>query len=163
MGWEKKIGAKKATYQIFELKKKFELKEKRSQAEPSWGTLIFELKTSWIFSLIYSFFCFNFLFSPPKLGVLRRNSITFTLFCCKWYWFFSYEKRKLDLKKLLSNFRAEKKVRAEGKKVTSRVEPSWKYFSSSYGSSQLGSDSSLEFRYEKQFPVWGFLGLLFKF
>ena len=29
------------------------------------------------------------------------------------------------------------------KKVTSRAEPSWKFFSSSYGSSQLGSDSSL--------------------
>ena len=29
------------------------------------------------------------------------------------------------------------------KKVTSRAEPSWKYFSSSYGSSEPGSDSSL--------------------
>ena len=32
---EKKIGAKRDIYQIFELKKKFELKEKRSRAEPS--------------------------------------------------------------------------------------------------------------------------------
>ena len=33
--------------------------------------------------------------------------------------------------------------RAEVKKVTSQAELSWKTFSSSYGSSQLGSDSSL--------------------
>jgi hypothetical protein len=32
---------------------------------------------------------------------------------------------------------------AEGKKVTSWAEPSWKSFNSSSGSSQLGSDSSL--------------------
>ena len=37
------------------------------------------------------------------------------------------------------NFR----FRAEEKKVTSRAEPSWKSFSSSSGSSQVGSDSSL--------------------
>ena len=32
------------------------------------------------------------------------------------------EKRKLEQKSYISNFRAEKKVRAEGKKVTSRAE-----------------------------------------
>ena len=32
---DEKIGSKKAIYQIFELKKKFELKEKRSRTEPS--------------------------------------------------------------------------------------------------------------------------------
>ena len=34
-------------------------------------------------------------------------------------------------------------IRAEVKKVTSRAEPSWKTFSSSYDLSHLGSDSSL--------------------
>ena len=57
------------------------------------------------------------------------------------------EKRKLELIKLYIKFSSwkkkfepkEKRSRAE----SSRVEPSWKYFSLSYGSSQLGSDSSL--------------------
>ena len=37
MGWEKKIGAKKAIYQIFELKKKVRAEGKKvtSRAEPS--------------------------------------------------------------------------------------------------------------------------------
>ena len=86
-------------------------------SEPSWAELgqIFELKTSWTFSLIYSFFCFNFLFSPHKLVILRRNSITFSLFCCKWYCFFlkmtnfKDEKRKLDLKKIYIKFSSWKK------------------------------------------------------
>ena len=42
-----------------------------------------------------------------------------------------------------SSFLANFQFRAEVKKVTSRAEPSWKSFSSSYDSSQLGSDSSL--------------------
>ena len=44
-----------------------------------------------------------------------------------------------------SDFRAEFFFRADGEKATSRAEPSWKSFSSSYGSSQLGSGSSLQF------------------
>ena len=48
--------------------------------------------------------------------------------------------------------------RAESKKVTSQSEPSWKSFSSSYGSSQLGSDSSLIFSRNKpmDFKTWKF-------
>ena len=45
------------------------------------------------------------------------------------------EKSKSNFQLVLANFR----FRAEWKKVTSRAEPSWKFFSSS----QLGSDSSL--------------------
>ena len=48
-------------------------------------------------------------------------------------------KSKSNFQLVLANFR----FRAEWKKVTSRAEPSWKSFSSSYGSSQLGSGSSL--------------------
>ena len=44
-----------------------------------------------------------------------------------------------------SSFLANFQFRAELKKVTSRAGPSRKSFSSSYVSSQLGSDSSLEF------------------
>ena len=54
-------------------------------------------------------------------------------------------KKNLSGKKCqLSDFRAEFFFRADGEKATSRAEPSWKSFSSSYGASQLGSDSSLE-------------------
>ena len=46
------------------------------------GHFKFRAETSWIFSLIYRFFCFNFLFSPQIFVISRRNSIFFTLFCC---------------------------------------------------------------------------------
>ena len=39
------------------------------------------------------------------------------------------------------------------KMVTSRAEPSWKYFSSSYGSSQLGSGSSLQITTPQEWMV----------
>ena len=58
-------------------------------------------------------------------------------------------KSKSNFQLVLANFR----FRAEWKKVTSRAEPSWKSFSSSYGSSQLGSDSSLEEMYFKMYSI----------
>ena len=59
---------------------------------------------------------------------------------------FSDEKRKLDLKELYIKFSSWKKSSSWRKKghEPSRAEPNWKYFRLSYGSSQLGSDSSLE-------------------
>ena len=50
------------------------------------------------------------------------------------------------IKKMKSKFRLAFPrffIRAQWKKVTSRAKPSWKTFSSSYGSSQLSPDSSL--------------------
>jgi len=49
-------------------------------------------------------------------------------------------------------FSADFRFRAEGEKATSRAEPSWKSVSSSSGSSQLGSDSSLLNIFELVFP-----------
>ena len=54
---------------------------------------------------------------------------------------FSENTREIRKKTQYLNFELKWKVRAEGKNPL--AEPSWKSFSSSYGSSQLGSDSSL--------------------
>ena len=52
--------------------------------------------------------------------------------------------KKNQIKTLISAHLADFWFRAEEEKVTSRAEPSWKSFSLSSGSSQLGSDSSLD-------------------
>ena len=53
-----------------------------------------------------------------------------------------------------ARFSVHFQFRAEVKKVTSRAEPSWKSFNSSYGSSQLGSGSSLILVIHKARILW---------
>ena len=60
-----------------------------------------------------------------------------------WKLWFSYINENLKKIKNFSSFLADFQFRAKGKKVTSRAETSWNSFSSSSGSSKLGSDSSL--------------------
>ena len=56
---------------------------------------------------------------------------------------FSENTREIRKRTQFFNFRTEIKFSSWREKAMSRAEPSWKSFSSSYGSSQLGSESSL--------------------
>ena len=84
----------------------------------------------------YSFFSSNFLLLRKSV-ILRRKSII--------HHKENLEKNPSGKNCIFSNFRAEIFFSSWTKKVTSQAEPSWKSFCSSYGSSQLGSDSSLTF------------------
>ena len=134
----------------------------RFRAEPSWGTLIFELNPSWQ-NIVYFFYPFF-----PQVFIIRfclyiMILINFMIIIYKEIRCFRvklYELWKL-IKDRSSNFGpffgpfsadfwlvfGRFLLPSWVKKVTSRAEPSWKSFSSSYGSSQLGSDSSLIFTY----------------
>ena len=60
---------------------------------------------------------------------------------------FSHFQNKFFIEVNFSSFLAKFQFRAEVKKVTSRAEPSWKFFSSSYGSdSSLKATDSFTFR-----------------
>ena len=132
-----------------------------SRAEPSWGTLISELKPSWtkFFKLIFSP---RFYYQKSCIMISAMISINFIIIYLNFCVFkgenliqihnlvnFIIENNKkigLQLRiEISARFSVNFQFRAEVKKVTSRAEPSWKSFSSSYGSSQLGSGSSLIF------------------
>ena len=79
---------------------------------------------------------------------------------------FSYINENENKIKIIGSFSADFRFRAGGKKVTSWAESSWKSFSSSSGSSQLGSDSSLVISDFKIFqlrpcPQWTTLLMIF--
>ena len=122
-----------------------------SWAEPSWGTSIFELKPSWIF-----FKNSNQIskFSTSIMIIINCMIICMKIYNIKgalgsWKLWFRYFIEKKNQNQNFGSFSANFWFRAEGKKVTSRAEPSWKSFSSSSGSSQLSSDSSLVGMYEQ--------------
>ena len=88
-------------------------------------TGIFEVKSPYFFIKLEKFFVCSFCSSNCfSLGTKKRQFLIF------------------ELKKMSPSW---------SKKLTSRAEPSWKNFSSSYSSSQLGSGSSLVVKFAKIF------------
>ena len=95
------------------------------------------------FFLIYSFLA-NFFFTPNIIHFIKKQYyLQQSKPKIEWKSGWNKEKKSVLQKWQFSDFQAEKKSLSRRKKVTSRVEPSWKYFSLSYGWSQLSSDSSL--------------------
>ena len=87
------------------------------------GHFNFRAENELDFFLIYSFFSsifFSLSHFKKKQYYLQQNRVKMILFLLKMTNFWG-EKRKLEQKSYISNFRAEKKVRAEGKR--SRAEP----------------------------------------
>ena len=143
--------------------------EVSGSSEPELGTSIFELKLSWqhwqyafqkianselisqfcYFTMILINFMLIYLNLYSKKGVFRVELYELGTW-------FSHFQNKLTIKIIKSRssfenrnfglFSVNFQFQAEVKKVTSWAKPSWKSFSSSYGSGQFGSDSSLLLR-----------------
>ena len=127
-------------------------------SEPSWGTLISELKPSWqcqqniaiLFSQFFSqVFIIRFCLHIYQFrDHLLANKVFFDAYL--FYIIMKINKKNSSSTEnwILAHFRPIfgsflVDFASELKWKRSRAEPSWKSFSSSYGSSQLGSGSSL--------------------
>ena len=131
-----------------------------SRAKPNWGTSIFELipRPKLTIKKILLKFFFSCFFSLKLLlcSLWFRFSLWQKTFLLKmtgflrqklvFFWKYSGKKKKKSEWQKMPIFEPIFDFRAERKR--SWAEPSWKSFSSSYGSSQLDSDSSLIISHE---------------